>query len=224
MPCTQKVKELGWKPKGVYALSISVILVSEPYSLGVILSGSPYSVYDSDSPHVDPDVFELGVPILGICYGLQVCVFLDDTTSNHPHTTRRKSRGTSEARLRGAIIASTALHGCKSANLGLGALLLSMRCSKGWAMRWRCGPFALRRSFLRQNSVPKKGVDVTWRPALCASAGIPCHRPHEICAVCCDRARHEAPLRHPVPPRGDALSAGEGGHLPIRAQHLRMQQ
>jgi GMP synthase-like glutamine amidotransferase len=39
---------------------------------GVILSGSPYSVYDSDSPHVDPDVFELGVPILGICYGLQV--------------------------------------------------------------------------------------------------------------------------------------------------------
>ena len=40
---------------------------------GVILSGSPYSVYDRDSPHVDPDVFELGVPILGICYGLQVC-------------------------------------------------------------------------------------------------------------------------------------------------------
>ncbi|KAI0277280.1 GMP synthase [Russula aff. rugulosa BPL654] len=53
MPCTQKIKDLGWKPNGV------------------ILSGSPYSVYDSDSPHVDPDVFELGVPILGICYGLQ---------------------------------------------------------------------------------------------------------------------------------------------------------
>lgn len=39
---------------------------------GVILSGSPYSVYDEDAPHVDPAVFELGVPILGICYGLQV--------------------------------------------------------------------------------------------------------------------------------------------------------
>jgi GMP synthase (glutamine-hydrolysing) len=39
---------------------------------GVILSGSPYSVYDADSPHADPAVYELGVPILGICYGLQV--------------------------------------------------------------------------------------------------------------------------------------------------------
>lgn len=39
---------------------------------GVILSGSPYSVYDKGAPHADPAVFELGVPILGICYGLQV--------------------------------------------------------------------------------------------------------------------------------------------------------
>jgi GMP synthase (glutamine-hydrolysing) len=55
--CTTKLSDIPFKP------------------VGVILSGGPYSVYEKGSPHVDPAVWELKVPVLGICYGLQEIAF-----------------------------------------------------------------------------------------------------------------------------------------------------
>ncbi len=40
--------------------------------IGIILTGGPMSAYDEASPKCDPGLFELGIPILGICYGLQL--------------------------------------------------------------------------------------------------------------------------------------------------------
>ena len=43
--------------------------------MGIIFTGGPNSVYDETSPHISKEIFEIGVPILGICYGCQLIAY-----------------------------------------------------------------------------------------------------------------------------------------------------
>jgi len=57
LPCTAKLAE-----------------IKSCNPVGIVLSGAPWSVYDKDAPPADRHLFDLGLPVLGICYGLQFMV------------------------------------------------------------------------------------------------------------------------------------------------------
>lgn len=71
----RRIRELGvWCIIEPFNFPISKIKETNPF--GIILSGGPYSVYDRNSLKVDKKIFELGIPILGICYGMQLIAHL----------------------------------------------------------------------------------------------------------------------------------------------------
>jgi len=59
-----------------YNASLSEILAKDPK--GIILSGGPASVYADGAPHVSKALFDQGLPVLGICYGMQLTSYLLD--------------------------------------------------------------------------------------------------------------------------------------------------
>jgi GMP synthase (glutamine-hydrolysing) len=85
LPCTAKLQEIrSYNP------------------VGLILSGGPCSVYDIDAPAVDPEVLNLGLPVLGICYGLQ---FMAHRLGGTVHAAAKREYGHAEV----SVLESSAL-------------------------------------------------------------------------------------------------------------------
>jgi GMP synthase (glutamine-hydrolysing) len=67
----RRIREAGVYSE-IHPCTLSVDRIKEIQPRGIVLSGGPASVCEADSPGVDPEVFSLGVPVLGICYGMQL--------------------------------------------------------------------------------------------------------------------------------------------------------
>ncbi|MDB5351062.1 MAG: hypothetical protein JWN86_2309 [Planctomycetota bacterium] len=64
---------------------LSIDRVRELNPMGIILSGGPMSVFEPGAPHCDPAIFRLGVPVLGLCYGMQLaCHVLGGRVDSNP--------------------------------------------------------------------------------------------------------------------------------------------
>ncbi len=71
----RKVRELGVYCE-IHPFDLPLDEVTAKRPKGIILSGGPKSVYEQDAPRCDGGVFELRIPVLGICYGLQLITTL----------------------------------------------------------------------------------------------------------------------------------------------------
>lgn len=66
--------------------------IKEYNPIGIIFTGGPNSVYDETSPHVDKAIFDLGIPVLGICYGCQLIAYTLGGKVEHAKTSEYGKR------------------------------------------------------------------------------------------------------------------------------------
>ncbi len=71
----RKVRELGVYSE-IFSFQRPISQLKKENPAALILSGGPQSVYDEGAPLPSPEILELGIPVLGICYGLQLMAYL----------------------------------------------------------------------------------------------------------------------------------------------------
>jgi len=71
----RKVRELGVFSE-IFPFSVPLSRIKRENPAALILSGGPQSVYGEEAPLASREIFEMGIPVLGICYGLQLMAYL----------------------------------------------------------------------------------------------------------------------------------------------------
>lgn len=71
----RKIRELGVFST-IYPFNISLTKLKSENPSAIVLSGGPQSVYEDNAPLTSGKIFEMGIPVLGICYGLQFMAYL----------------------------------------------------------------------------------------------------------------------------------------------------
>ena len=73
---------------------ITVLEIKKAGYKGIIFTGGPNSVYDPTSPHFDPVILQIGIPILGICYGDQLMAYMADGEVSSAKSSREYGKTT----------------------------------------------------------------------------------------------------------------------------------
>lgn len=77
---TRRLRDLGVYSELLSNKKTAAEIAAEGNVKGIILSGGPRSVYAEDAFTVDPEIFNMGIPVLGVCYGMQLVTQLFDGT------------------------------------------------------------------------------------------------------------------------------------------------
>ena len=120
----RRVRELGVYCE-LHPYDVSDAFLAEFAPSGIILSGGPASVYDGDTPRVTDNVFMSGVPVLGVCYGMQA---MAAQLGGGVETSKVREFGYAEIRARGH---SKLLEGIEDRNNTEGHGLLDVWMSHG---------------------------------------------------------------------------------------------
>ena len=70
----RRVRELGVYSE-ILPFNTPIEVIRRKNPRAIILSGGPSSVYEEGAPHPDPQIIQMGVPVLGICYGVQLMAY-----------------------------------------------------------------------------------------------------------------------------------------------------